>query len=370
MGEAHVVMVGPGLNVRGGVSGVERLLLNALPDDVHATHIATMVEGGKWAKAVTFAKSLGQLAWQLRKHPDVVHIHFASGASNVRKIIMARLAMAFGANVIMHAHGGGYRKHWERMSPAARTVTLRTLLRAKRLVVLGEGWREFFESIGIQKHRIVVMPNPVVLPESVPERCESGTVRFVYFGLITPRKGVFDLLEALARLSPECRARVHFTLAGNGEVAQLRERAASLGVQDMVEIRDWVDPVERDKLLASANAFVLPSHTEGLPMSLLEAMAWALPPICTPVGSIPEYVIDGANGLLVPPTDVSQLAQAIEKLVSQDEQRKYMGRLARATVEPLCVKQYSSRMCAVYRSLANNSTRREARTSQSHASSR
>jgi glycosyltransferase involved in cell wall biosynthesis len=370
MRKANIVMVGPGLNVRGGVSGVQRLLLNALPDDVHATHVATMVDGSKWAKTVTFAKSLALLAWELRKHPDVVHIHFASGASNVRKIIMARLAMAFGANVIMHAHGGYYRTHWAQMSPVARSVTLGTLLRAKRLVVLGEGWREFFESIGIPKHRIVVAPNPVVLPDAVPERDESGTVRFVYFGLITRRKGVFDLVEALAQLSPECRARVHFTLAGNGELAQLRERATSLGVQDIVEIREWVDPVERDRLLASANAFVLPSHTEGLPMSLLEAMAWALPPICTPVGSIPEYVIDGANGILVPPTDVSQLARAIEKLVARDEQRQYMGRLARATVEPLCVKQYSNRMCAVYRSVANNNTRREARASQSHASSR
>lgn len=370
MREAHVVMVGPALNVRGGVSGVERLLLNALPDDVRATHVATMVEGSKWAKTATFAKSLAQLAWELRKHPDVVHIHFASGASNVRKIIMARLALAFGANVIMHAHGGYYRTHWAQMSPTVRAITLGTLLRAKRLVVLGEGWREFFESIGIPKHRIVVLPNPVELPEVVPERPSDGKVRFVYFGLITARKGVFDLVEAVARLSPECRARVHFTLAGNGEVALLRERATSLGVQDIVEIREWVDPAERDRLLAAANAFVLPSHTEGLPMSLLEAMAWELPPICTPVGSIPEYVVDGANGMLVPPADVPKLAQAIEKLVTQDEQRKYMGRLARATVEPLCVKQYSNRMCAVYRSLSNNNPRREARTSQSHASSR
>lgn len=370
MREANIVMVGPGLNVRGGVSSVERLLLNALPDDVHATHIATMVEGSKWTKAMIFAKSLGQLVWELRKHPDVVHIHFASGASNIRKIIMARLAMAFGANVIMHAHGGNYRGRWEQMPPAVRAVTLSTLLRVRRLVVLGEGWREFFESIGVPKHRIVVLPNPVVLPESVPERPPERTVRFVYFGMITQRKGVFDLIQAIARLSPECRARVHFMLAGNGEVARLREQAASLALQDVVEIREWVDPAERDQLLASAHAFILPSHAEGLPMSLLEAMAWGLPPICTPVGSIPEYVIDGATGMLVPPADVPQLTQAIEKMVAQGEQRKYMGRLARATVEPLCVKQYSTRMCAVYRSLANNNPRREARTSQSHASSR
>lgn len=355
---SSVVMLGPGLDVRGGVAGVERLLLDALPEEVHATHIATMVEGGKWIKAVTFAQSLAKLAMQLRHRPDVIHIHFASGASNIRKIILARFALARGASVIMHAHGGGYQKHWARMSKIERSLTLNTLLQINRLVVLGAGWRTFFESIGVPAHRIVVLPNPVVLPDSIPERPAGGQVRFVYFGLISRRKGVFDLMEAVAKLSPECRARAEFVLAGNGEVQQLREHAAKLGVADVVEIRDWVDPVQRDELLASANAFVLPSHTEGLPMSLLEAMAWGLPPICTPVGSIPEYVIDGANGLLVAPGAVSQLAGAIEKLVSQDAERLYMGRLARATVEPLCVKQYSNRMCAVYRSLANGNLRR------------
>ncbi len=66
---ANVVMLGPGLDVRGGVSGVERLLLNALPEEVHATHIATMVEGGKWTKAMTFAQSLAKLTMQLQPPP-------------------------------------------------------------------------------------------------------------------------------------------------------------------------------------------------------------------------------------------------------------------------------------------------------------
>ena len=357
---ANVVMLGPGLNVRGGVSGVERLLLDALPEEVRATHIATMVEGSKWTKAMTYAQSLAKLTMELHQHPDVVHIHFASCASNIRKIILARLALARGASVIMHAHGGGYQKHWAKMSPLARSITLTTLLRVQRLVVLGDGWKTFFESIGVPKHRIVVLPNPVVLPKSVPERATGGKVRFVYFGLISHRKGVFELMDAVAGLSAECRARVEFVLAGNGEVAQLREHANKLGVQDIVEIREWVDPAERDRLLAAANAFVLPSHTEGLPMSLLEAMAWGLAPICTPVGSIPEYVVDGANGILVAPGAVPQLTDAIERMVSQDEQRAQMGRLARATVEPLCVQQYSNRMCAVYRSLANGNNGRRA----------
>ena len=350
---ANILMLGPALNVRGGVSGVERILLEALPDEVHATHIATMVDGGKWAKTVTFAQALARFTMELRQLPDVVHIHFASGASNVRKIILARIALARGASVIMHAHGAAYRQHWARMSPAARAITRDTLMRVQRLVVLGERWKTFFVSIGVPQHRIVVLLNPVVLPESVPERPAGGKVRFVFFGLISARKGPFELVEAVARLTPECRARVEFMLAGNGETERLRARVKELGLQDVVEIREWVEPAERDRLLAAAHAFVLPSHAEGLPMSMLEAMAWGLAPICTPVGSIPEHVVDGANGLLVTPGDVAQLSAAIERLVANDAERMQMGRLARATVEPLCVKEYSNRMCALYRSLAN-----------------
>src|SRR5690606_17366698 len=201
-------MLGPALNVRGGVSGVERILLDALPEEVHATHIATMVDGDKWAKTLTFAQALARFTMELRQRPDVVHIHFASGASNIRKVILARIAMARGANVIMHAHGAAYREHWTRMSPMAKAITRDTLSRAQRLVVLGERWKTFFVSIGVPQHRILVLPNPVVLPEKVPERTADGKVRFVFFGFISARKGPFDLVEAVARLSPECRARV------------------------------------------------------------------------------------------------------------------------------------------------------------------
>src|SRR5690606_13875491 len=102
--------------------------------------------------------------------------------------------------VIMHAHGGGYQKHWANLPPAARAIALDTFQRVQRLVVLGDGWRSFFESIGVPGHRILVLPNPVVLPESVPERRSEGKTRFVYLGLISRRKGVFELVEAVARL--------------------------------------------------------------------------------------------------------------------------------------------------------------------------
>ena len=87
-------------------------------------------------------------------------------------------------------------------------------------------------------------------------------------------------------------------------------------------------------------------------MALLEAMAWGLPAVCTPVGSIPKQVRDGIEGFLVQPGDVAQLARAIERIVGDDALRARMASAARATVEPLSVDRFVEAVVALYCSLA------------------
>lgn len=347
----RVLMLGPALEVRGGVASVERLLIAHLPLPVQVQHIATMVEGGAVRKALTFLRAALSLWRGLGQSVDLVHIHFASRASNRRKMLLARLAMLRGAKVVLHAHGGGYARHWQTMGGIERAFTRSTLQRAARVVVLGDDWREFFASLGVPAHHITVAPNPVVLPDTVPERPTPERVQWLYLGMITARKGVFELLQAAAQLPVSVRSRVRLVFAGNGEVQRLRDQAAQLGLNDVVEIHDWVNEQQRDRLLADSHGFILPSHTEGLPMALLEAMAWGLPVICTPVGSIPEHVSDGVNGLLVSPGDVPALTGALATLTQDDERRLGMGRLARASVEPLCARSYGERFMALYRTL-------------------
>jgi glycosyltransferase involved in cell wall biosynthesis len=347
-------MLGPDLQVRGGVAAVESALIGALPPEIQVTQLATMVEGTKWRKLVTFAEAIVRTIGQLRKRPDVVHIHFASRASSVRKMLLARLALAQGARVIMHAHGGGYRDYWASLSPASRSAVVRTLARAHCLIVLGENWREFFASLGVPRERIVVLPNPVALPAVLPKRLGRSFVRLVYLGLFARPKGVFDLIDALTRMRPECLGRTRLVLAGNGDTAQVRDLVERRGLARFIEVRDWLSPTERDRLLASADAFVLPSYAEGLPMSLLESMAWGLPVISTAVGSIPEHVHDGMQGLLVTPGDVSELANAIERIVTDDALRRRMGEMARVAVEPLSIELYARKVAAIYRLVAHH----------------
>ena len=352
----RVLMLGPGLQVRGGVAAVENTLIASLPPEIEVTQLPTMVEGSKWRKLATFAAAIVRTIAQLRRRPDVVHIHFASRASTVRKMLLARMALASGSRLIMHHHGGGYRDYWAGLSAPARAATLQILCRAHCLIVLGESWREFFVSVGVPRERIVVLPNPVVLPAIVPQRLGRSHVLLVYLGLFHRAKGVFDLIDALSRLPPEVLGRTRLVLAGNGDLAAVRDLAARRGLARFVEVREWLGPAERDRLLASADAFVLPSYVEGLPMAMLESMAWGLPIISTTVGSIPEHVREGVQGLLVQPGDVSELAGAIERIVMDDALRARMGELARRAVEPLNVELYARKVVAIYDSVARNGT--------------
>lgn len=351
----RVLMLGPALEVRGGISSVERALIAALPPHVAVRHVATMREGSKAAKLGAFLRALGA-TWSgtaAAAKPDIVHIHFASRASSVRKMALARLALARGCRVVMHAHGGGYRDYWNGASRLQRRNIVRTLRRASALIVLGEAWRKFFAGIGVPDERIVVLPNPVALPAALPVRLGATPVTFVYLGLVSAAKGAFDLVEAVGRMTPGGRSRLRVVIAGNGELEALRARIARGGLQETIGVRPWLGEQERDALLASAEAFVLPSHREGLPMALLEAMAWGLAPLATPVGAIAEVVEHGRNGLLCPPGDVAALAQALERLLDPDL-RGELGRAARRRVEPLAVEHYTQRLTRLYEDVACN----------------
>lgn len=348
----NVLMLGPGLEVQGGISTVERMTLAALPSGVQAVHVATMDGGTKLHKLLTYLRALARAL--AARRPDVAHIHFASRASSVRKMALARLMLARGCKVIMHAHGGAWRDYWASLSPRARRRSLAVLRRVHALIVMGEGWREFYISIGVPAERVVVLPNPVDLPAALPRRIGAARAVFVYLGLVAAHKGAFDLVEAVARLPGPTKAKLKVIIAGNGELHELERRIAARSLQGVVEVRAWLDAEQRDALLASAEAFVLPSYNEGLPMAMLEAMAWGLAPVCTPVGSIPELVDDGRDGLLVAPGDVPALARAIERLALEPALRAKLGAAARRRVEPLAIDVYARKLCALYEAVTCN----------------
>jgi glycosyltransferase involved in cell wall biosynthesis len=239
------------------------------------------------------------------------------------------------------------------MGKGEKMLAMKVFRDAKALIVLGEGWREFFASIGVLRSKIFVLPNPVAMPAQVPARTSNGKVRAVYLGLISRPKGTFDLVEAVARLPHAIRERLHLVIAGNGETQAVREMVDKLGLARCIEVRGWQDAEQRDALLAQSEIFLLPSHWEGLPMAMLEAMAWGLAPICTPVGSIGEVIQSGHNGLLVNARETAALAAALQRLIEDPDTRARIAVRARQSVESFAVDRYVARLAAIYTAAAN-----------------
>jgi glycosyltransferase involved in cell wall biosynthesis len=183
---------------------------------------------------------------------------------------------------------------------------------------------------GIPSSALKVLPNGIDLVRfsfSAPNlRGPAMTV-----ARLSPEKDLTSLLKAVARLveqSPDFRLEI----VGDGPSrAELSSLAHSLGIEEYVAFLG--DRTDVPELLRRARMFILSSKTEGLSLSLLEAMARGLPVVATRVGGTPEVVLDGTSGLLVPPGDVPALAAAIHRIWTDAGLAMSLARAARAKVE-------------------------------------
>jgi glycosyltransferase involved in cell wall biosynthesis len=147
----------------------------------------------------------------------------------------------------------------------------------------------------------------------------------------TPKKGHHGLLTAVARLVAT-RLRLRLVLIGLGPLEdELRQRVRAEGLEAHVSFLGVRDDVQA--LLPGLDVFTLPSHHEGYPISLLEAMAAGLACVASNVGGIPEAVTDGHDGLLVPPGQPETLATTIDGLLDDADRRAALGEAAAATAQ-------------------------------------
>ena len=352
----HIVMLGEALERPGGVVTVEKATLASAPERLSFHHIPTLPADGAFGqlrKLATLIWAVIALTQRLTFHPtDVVHIHVSMGASILRKCLLARIAFLFRKPVVMHTHGGVFAEQFPAMPQALQTFIAKTFRRCDAVITLAESWRAFYiQALGIDPARALIVKNPVRLPARLPPEPPSPPVRLLYLGMLSEPKGAFDLIDAVARLDDAASNRIHLTLAGHGQIDAARARVSAADLDDTIEIYGWVDAAARDALLEKTHIFVLPSHFEGLPMALLEAMSFGIAPIATPVGGIPDVLSDGENGLLVPPGDTIALTRAIEQLTSDSVLRRKLGEHARKSVEPYSAEGYAEALVEIYRSV-------------------
>lgn len=262
-----------------------------------------------------------------------VHVNMAERLSLFRKGSIVLACRMLGIPVVIHLHAQ-MRGFYRSLPAPLRALTGWMFRQATGVIVIGEGPRRFVaEELRVPHGRIDVVingtPGPAVLPVRRPD---AQVQRILFIGRLCEPKGVSDLLRAFACARID-RARVQLVLAGNGDIARYARLARELGVEGCVEFAGWCDQERVHALLREAELLLLPSHDEVLPLVVLEALAHAVPVVCTPVGELPGVLADGETACLVPVGDAQQLARTLEDVLADAGLRGRLARNGRALYE-------------------------------------
>jgi glycosyltransferase involved in cell wall biosynthesis len=341
---------------RGGMASLVTYLADALPDRLPGVRVAvldTYGPGPFWAMPVSFAVALLRLiVARLRGDADLLHIHMATYGSAVRKPLLALVATALKVPTLMHLHGSDFDDFFRALSPWQRKLLVGVLRRCDRVIVIGNHWQDFVvKEVGLDPRRVVLIHNGAPASVWATDKMSDQAPRLLMLGELGTRKGTPELVAALATRELR-RTEWTATLAGNGPVDQFRKTIGSLGLSDRIHLPGWQNVDQVRALLGAADILLLPSRQEGLPMAILEAMASGVAVISTPVGAIPDAIIDGETGLLVPPGNVGALSDAILKLLHNPALRQRLAVNARARFERMfTIDRTADAIATVYREL-------------------
>jgi glycosyltransferase involved in cell wall biosynthesis len=259
-----------------------------------------------------------------RERPALVHL-------NSSKVgILGRVAAAV-ARVpvrVVTINGWAFSAHTGREAAFYRWVSRMVRPLATSIVCVSEAERELgLSARACTADQAVVIPNGVAVPPDPPPRPARELPVVISVTRLQPPKDTTTLIRALGHLEHDCLCRV----VGDGPERASVETAVARNVgRAQVELLGLRDDV--GDLLNEADLFVLASRSEGLPLSILEAMAAGLPVVASAVGGIRELVRDGETGWLVPPGDDRSLAQAIDEALADANLRKWRGAAGRRRV--------------------------------------
>jgi glycosyltransferase involved in cell wall biosynthesis/NADP-dependent 3-hydroxy acid dehydrogenase YdfG len=284
---------------------------------VSVHHLPNLTRSINFIKDVTAVKELVQKIEQIK--PDLIHAH--SGKPG----IIARLAGKIcNVPVIFTAHGWGFDPNAPKLRRNIALAAEKLLAKfATKIVCVSESDRQLAIDLGVvEADRVVTIHNGidagVEVPVTTPKPQTTQLIMVARFN--KQQKDQATLMKAIKQIDRD----INVLLVGTGpDLEEAKNTAKELDIMSKVSFLG--DRLDVPQLLAQSQIFVLSTHYEGLPISILEAMRAGLPIIATNVNGIPEQVVDGKNGLLVERQDVDGLAQAITNLVDNPTLCQKMG---------------------------------------------
>lgn len=340
MASRSILILGPDRSAISGVSTHLNFILGSvLADRFTLVHFQVGSEGRSESRRQRLVRLLMSPFFLasaiLRQDAALVHLNTSlNRGAYWRDLAYLLIAKSCGARVIYQVHGGALPQVFFAGRPLLTAFLRFSLALPDAVVVLAQAELDAYGRFA-PKIRLQRIANGIDC-SGYPDGVERGAVdaaalRLLYLGRLSREKGLYEILEAMRLAQMKGRV-VQLVIAGDGpEAASLRRRIAELGLESSVIFAGPVFGQGKTALFSSADVFVLPSYSEGLPYALLEAMAAGVPAIATRVGAIPDVMTDGTHGYLVPARDPAAIAVAIHAL-ADGARRARMARACQAKI--------------------------------------
>lgn len=353
----RVLVVATSRKTRGGITSVVKAHETGEQwKKYHCRWIETHRDGPAWRKVWYFVTALMEYLLLLPFY-DIVHIHVATTQSAKRERWFLQIAKAMKKKTILHFHPSNEKFLYQ---PKVAKLYRKIFGEADVIIVLSQQWMRWIEdALGngewTSKMKVVYNPCPQV------ERNEKiRKKQILYAGTLLKRKGYDTLLYAFGKIAksfPEWK----LVFAGNAylqegidEMKHGKVIAQELGISSQVLFLGWIEGKEKERVFQESAIYCLASEGEGFPMGLLDAWAYGIPSVVTPVGGIPDIVKHGENGLLFPVGDVNALAENLSIFINDDELRKRVVKNADKYVyNDFSISYINKQIEGIYQSLAS-----------------
>ena len=323
-----VLMFGPHLKATSGISNVVNNWIEAgIERQVNVYYISTLrhyVQGRYIHKIMNAMIAYIRLIIKTFGKIDIVHIHMSSNRSFYRKWFIYKWSKFRKIKTVIHLHGSEFQIFYHYANKPVKRMILEVFESADAIFVVSDRWKTFVSSI-CNNQNIQIIYNGANLEKYTDSSGGKDRINVTFMGRLGERKGVFDLLSAFEKIIPLVR-NAHLVLGGDGEVEKARRRIEENNNQERIHVLGWVSGEKKIEVFKECDIYVLPSYNEGLPGSILEAMAVGVPIISTTVGGIPDAVQNDINGYLINPGDVEKLYRKLLVLCQDEELRKRMGK--------------------------------------------
>lgn len=310
----------------------------------------------KLSKLYRHVTSPALFAWKLiRFKVDIVHLNTSMDFKGFfRDAVFLIIAKILHRKVVLQLHAGLKpdvffdKASWQ--YPARRTI----LNAADAVVLLSK--LEFSHAQGFCAFKSLhVVPNAIDLNAlKITKKQHDGEFIFVYIGRLIDTKGVKEGIEALAILSQEGYKNISFKIAGSGPYEnELKQLSISLGVDKLVNFLGSIFGATKIQFWQNADLLVFPTYfDEGLPYTILEALASGTPVITTKIGGIPEAIEDGVQGLFVPPKNAEAVAEAIKAILSNQTLLEEMSELCvKRAHQEYSIDRLADQFTSIYKSM-------------------